>query len=186
MNRNKVLAFRSVKKSHEFTWFAELSENTSLVSVKVVNMSFFFLIYEIINGTEAIALVQKWLCQFFRRCGYTMRSARQALELWHGIMKEIGGKFGSSVLTYFMFLKWLLLFNIFSFVVNFSFITVPLLVYDPNITSSVSFRGLELLTGAVSGAKLRLQVFTLNFGLFRGDKEKSQGINQVLTVNMLL
>ncbi|KAF6716042.1 Transmembrane channel-like protein 5 [Oryzias melastigma] len=113
--RNKVLAFRSVKKSHEFTWFAELSENTSL---------------------------------FFRRCGYTMRSARQALELWHGIMKEIGGKFGSSVLTYFMFLKWLLLFNIFSFVVNFSFITVPLLVYDPNITSSVSFRGLELLTGA--------------------------------------
>uniref|UniRef100_A0A8C8DZ58 Transmembrane channel-like protein n=1 Tax=Oryzias sinensis TaxID=183150 RepID=A0A8C8DZ58_9TELE len=113
--RNKVMAFRSVKKSHEFTWFAELSENVSL---------------------------------FFRRCSYTMRSARQALELWHGIMKEIGGKFGSSVLTYFMFLKWLLLFNIFSFVVNFSFITVPLLVYGPNITSNVSFRGLELLTGA--------------------------------------
>ncbi|XP_020561290.1 transmembrane channel-like protein 5 isoform X2 [Oryzias latipes] len=28
--RNKVMAFRSVKKSHEFTWFAELSENVSL------------------------------------------------------------------------------------------------------------------------------------------------------------
>uniref|UniRef100_H2MDF0 Transmembrane channel-like protein n=1 Tax=Oryzias latipes TaxID=8090 RepID=H2MDF0_ORYLA len=102
----------------------------------------------IINGTKALAVVQKWLCQFFRRCSYTMRSARQALELWHGIMKEIGGKFGTSVLTYFLFLKWLLLFNIFSFVVNFSFITVPLLVYGPNITSNVSFRGLELLTGA--------------------------------------
>ncbi|KAG7487022.1 transmembrane channel 5 [Solea senegalensis] len=87
---------------------------------------------------------------FFRRCGYSVRSARQTLQLWHGIMKEIGGKFGTSVLSYFVFLKWLLMFNIFSFLVNFGFITIPLLVYDPtpNIPPNVSFRGLELLTGA--------------------------------------
>ncbi|XP_056228090.1 transmembrane channel-like protein 5 [Seriola aureovittata] len=87
---------------------------------------------------------------FFRRCGYSIRSARQTLELWQGIMKEIGGKFGTSVLSYFMFLKWLLMFNIFSFLVNFGFITIPLLVYDPlpNIPPNVSFRGLEILTGA--------------------------------------
>ncbi|XP_018520346.1 transmembrane channel-like protein 5 [Lates calcarifer] len=87
---------------------------------------------------------------FFRRCGYGIRSARQTLELWHGIMKEIGGKFGTSVLSYFVFLKWLLMFNIFSFLVNFGFITIPLLVYDPlpNIPPNVSFRGLEILTGA--------------------------------------
>ncbi|XP_037546198.1 transmembrane channel-like protein 5 [Nematolebias whitei] len=86
----------------------------------------------------------------FRRCAYGIQSARQTLELWHGIMKEIGGKFGSSVLTYFVFLKWLLMFNVFSFLVNFGFITIPLLVHDlsPNIPSNVSFRGLELLTGA--------------------------------------
>ncbi|KAM4750283.1 transmembrane channel-like protein 5 [Anableps anableps] len=85
-----------------------------------------------------------------RRCGYSIKSARQTLELWHGIMKEIGGKFGSSVLNYFVLLKWLLLFNIFSFLVNFGFITIPLLVYDlsPNISPNVSFRGLEILTGA--------------------------------------
>ncbi|KAM6939838.1 transmembrane channel-like protein 5 [Xenentodon cancila] len=85
-----------------------------------------------------------------RRCGYTIRSARQTLELWHGIMKEIGGKFGSSVLTYFVFLKWLLMFNIFSFLVNFGFITIPLLVDDPSphIPPNVNFSGLELLTGA--------------------------------------
>ncbi|XP_072239870.1 transmembrane channel-like protein 5 [Leuresthes tenuis] len=85
-----------------------------------------------------------------RRCGYGVKSAKQTLELWQGIMKEIGGKFGSSVLTYFVFLKWLLMFNIFSFLVNFGFITIPLLVYDPvpNVSSNVSFRGLELLTGA--------------------------------------
>ncbi|XP_041840081.1 transmembrane channel-like protein 5 [Melanotaenia boesemani] len=86
---------------------------------------------------------------FLRRCGYSVRSTRQTLELWHGTMKDIGGKFGSSVLTYFVFLKWLLFFNIFSFLVNFGFITIPLLVHNPlpNIPSDVSFRGLELLTG---------------------------------------
>ncbi|XP_045902206.1 transmembrane channel-like protein 5 isoform X2 [Micropterus dolomieu] len=86
----------------------------------------------------------------FRRCGYSIRSARQTLELWQGIMKEIGGKFGTSVLSYFLFLKWLLVFNIFSFVVNFGFITIPLLVSDPSpdIPLNVSFRGLEILTGA--------------------------------------
>ncbi|XP_008281098.1 transmembrane channel-like protein 5 [Stegastes partitus] len=85
-----------------------------------------------------------------RRAGYTIKSTRQTLELWQGIMKEIGGKFGSSVLSYFVFLKWLLMFNIFSFLVNFGFITIPLLVHDPspNIPQNVSFRGLELLSGA--------------------------------------
>uniref|UniRef100_A0A8D3A2J4 Transmembrane channel-like protein n=1 Tax=Scophthalmus maximus TaxID=52904 RepID=A0A8D3A2J4_SCOMX len=88
----------------------------------------------------------KRLCQ----CGYSIRSVRQTLELWQGIMKEIGGKFGTSVLSYFLFLKWLLMFNIFSFLVNFGFITIPLLVYDPlpSIPPNVSFRGLEILTGA--------------------------------------
>lgn len=71
-------------------------------------------------------------------------------------MKEIGGRFGTSVLTYFVFLKWLLMFNIVSFLINFGFITIPLLVYNhsPNVTASVpanvTFRGLEILTGAVS------------------------------------
>ncbi|XP_070778274.1 transmembrane channel-like protein 5 [Enoplosus armatus] len=115
--RSQVLAFKSSKQSHQFTCFADCSENVSLS---------------------------------FRRCGYSMRSARQTLELWQGIMKEIGGKFGTSVLSYFVFLKWLIMFNIFSFLVNFGFITIPLLVYDPspNIPPNVSFRGLEILTGA--------------------------------------
>uniref|UniRef100_A0A3P9MTU2 Transmembrane channel-like protein n=1 Tax=Poecilia reticulata TaxID=8081 RepID=A0A3P9MTU2_POERE len=88
--------------------------------------------------------------QSIRRFGYNIKSARQTLQLWQGIMKEIGGKFGSSVLNYFVLLKWLLLFNIFSFLVNFGFITIPLLVSDlsPNVSPNVSFRGLELLTGA--------------------------------------
>uniref|UniRef100_A0A667XGI8 Transmembrane channel-like protein n=1 Tax=Myripristis murdjan TaxID=586833 RepID=A0A667XGI8_9TELE len=84
------------------------------------------------------------------QCGSGMTSARQTLELWQGTMKEIGGKFGTSVLSYFLFLKWLLMFNIFSFLVNFGFITIPLLASDqaPDIPQGVTFRGLEILTGA--------------------------------------
>ncbi|XP_035258703.1 transmembrane channel-like protein 5 isoform X1 [Anguilla anguilla] len=84
----------------------------------------------------------------FRRFGASMVSAKQAMTLWHGTIKEIGGKFGTSVLSYFLFLKWLLMFNVFSFVVNFGFITVPQLVQLPNRTDQINFRGLELLTGA--------------------------------------
>ncbi|KAM4604110.1 transmembrane channel-like protein 5 isoform 2-T3 [Polymixia lowei] len=86
----------------------------------------------------------------FRRCGSNMTSARQTLELWQGTMKEIGGKFGTSVLSYFLFLKWLLMFNIFSFLVNFGFITIPLLSSNQttHIPHNVTFRGLEILTGA--------------------------------------
>ncbi|XP_061086463.1 transmembrane channel-like protein 5 [Conger conger] len=84
----------------------------------------------------------------FRRFGAGMVSARQAMKLWGGTMKEIGGKFGTSVLSYFLFLKWLLMFNVFSFLVNFGFITVPQLVQLPNITGQMDFMGLELLTGA--------------------------------------
>ncbi|XP_045563260.1 transmembrane channel-like protein 5 [Salmo salar] len=86
----------------------------------------------------------------FRRCGANMTSARQTLELWRGTMKEVGGKFGTGVLSYFKFLKWLLMFNIFSFLVNFGFITIPQLIYHPtpDIPTGVSFKGLEILTGA--------------------------------------
>lgn len=105
--------------------------------------------------------LQPSLHQSLRRLGYGLRSARQVLQLWQGTMKEIGGTFGSSVLSYFLFLKWLLLFNLFSFLINFGFITIPLLVFDrsPNVPANVSFRGLELLTGAVSSNSFALVLF---------------------------
>ncbi|NXA52269.1 TMC5 protein, partial [Nothocercus julius] len=68
------------------------------------------------------------------------------LQLWQKTLKVISGEFGTGVLSYFIFLKWLLTFNIFSFLINFSFITIPqFLAAQPN---NLSFTGLELLTGA--------------------------------------
>ncbi|NWX20482.1 TMC5 protein, partial [Aegotheles bennettii] len=81
----------------------------------------------------------------FRRFGHSLSGYFHLLQFWHKPLKIIGAEFGTSVLSYFIFLKWLLTFNIFSFL-NFSFITIPQLVAgEPN---NLSFTGLELFTGA--------------------------------------
>ncbi|KAM6121891.1 transmembrane channel-like protein 5 isoform 2-T3 [Phoenicopterus ruber ruber] len=82
----------------------------------------------------------------FRRFGNSLSEYFYLLQLWHKTLKIIGAEFGTSVLSYFIFLKWLITFNIFSFLINFSFITIPqLLAAEPN---NLSFTGLELFTGA--------------------------------------
>ncbi|NXU14107.1 TMC5 protein, partial [Pardalotus punctatus] len=82
----------------------------------------------------------------FRRFGNTISEYFHLLQMWHKALKIIGAEFGTSVLSYFVFLRWLLYFNIFSFLINFGFITVPqFLAAEPN---NLSFTGLELLTGA--------------------------------------
>ncbi|NXQ54025.1 TMC5 protein, partial [Anthoscopus minutus] len=81
-----------------------------------------------------------------RRFGNTLSEYFYQLRVWHKTLKIIGAEFGTSVLSYFVFLKWLLHFNMFSFLINFSFITIPqFLAAEPN---NLSFTGLELLTGA--------------------------------------
>ncbi|NWV40437.1 TMC5 protein, partial [Grantiella picta] len=82
----------------------------------------------------------------FRRFGNTLSEYFQLLWIWQKALKVIGAEFGTSVLSYFVFLKWLLNFNIFSFLINFGFITIPqFLAAEPN---NLSFTGLELFTGA--------------------------------------
>uniref|UniRef100_A0A8C9F3N2 Transmembrane channel-like protein n=1 Tax=Pavo cristatus TaxID=9049 RepID=A0A8C9F3N2_PAVCR len=82
----------------------------------------------------------------FRRFRNSLSEYFHRLNFWHRTLKIIGGEFGTSVLSYFIFLKWLLNFNIFSFLINFGFITIPQFVAaEPN---NLSFTGLELLTGA--------------------------------------
>ncbi|XP_062400242.1 transmembrane channel-like protein 5 isoform X2 [Sardina pilchardus] len=112
--RGQVLAYRSSKQKHQFTFCADCSGRISM---------------------------------FFRRLQTGSGSVRQTLALWQGFMKEVGGKFGSGVLSYFLFLKWLLMFNVFSFLVNFGFIAIPQLVSGDPFPDKAKFNGLELLTG---------------------------------------
>ncbi|NWU21040.1 TMC5 protein, partial [Dyaphorophyia castanea] len=81
-----------------------------------------------------------------RRFGNILSGYFYPLRIRHRTLKIVGAEFGTSVLSYFVFLKWLLNFNLFSFLINFGFITIPqLLAAEPN---NLSFTGLELITGA--------------------------------------
>uniref|UniRef100_A0A8C5WKU6 Transmembrane channel-like protein n=1 Tax=Leptobrachium leishanense TaxID=445787 RepID=A0A8C5WKU6_9ANUR len=75
-------------------------------------------------------------------------SAMYARRPWHKALKQIGGRFGSSVLSYFVFLKTLLGFNIFMCFLCLLFIVTPQAVHPQTTPNPRTFVGLELLTGA--------------------------------------
>ncbi|KAM9058485.1 transmembrane channel-like protein 5 isoform 2-T3 [Megaptera novaeangliae] len=81
-----------------------------------------------------------------RRSKNSLSELFSSISLWQKTLKVIGGKFGTSVLSYFNFLRWLLKFNIFLFIVTFSFIIIPQLTMAEK--NHLRFTGLEFLTGA--------------------------------------
>ncbi|KAM6111358.1 LOW QUALITY PROTEIN: transmembrane channel-like protein 6 [Pterocles gutturalis] len=83
-----------------------------------------------------------------RRLWYRVLSLLPAAQPWHYALKQIGGRFGSSVLSYFLFLKTLLMFNIVSFLILLVFMVALQAVYPPPLAGARPFTGLELLTGA--------------------------------------
>ncbi|XP_070422718.1 transmembrane channel-like protein 5 isoform X1 [Equus przewalskii] len=82
----------------------------------------------------------------YRRSKNSLSELLSSVSLWQKTLKVIGGKFGTSVLSYFNFLRWLLKFNIFSFIVTFSFIIIPQFTIAEKNT--LPFTGLEFFTGA--------------------------------------
>lgn len=82
----------------------------------------------------------------YRRSKNMLSEVLSSVSLWQKTLKVIGGKFGTSVLSYFNFLRWLLKFNIFSFIVTFSFIIIP--QFTMAAANTLQFTGLEFFTGA--------------------------------------
>ncbi|NWU66662.1 TMC6 protein, partial [Pterocles burchelli] len=83
-----------------------------------------------------------------RRLWYRLLSLLPAVQPWHYALKQIGGRFGSSVLSYFLFLKTLLMFNIVSFLILLVFVVAMQAAYPPPSAGARPFTSLELLTGA--------------------------------------
>ncbi|NXF54326.1 TMC6 protein, partial [Oceanites oceanicus] len=79
---------------------------------------------------------------------YRLFSLLPAAQPWRYALKQIGGRFGSSVLSYFLFVKTLLMFNIFSFLILLVFVVALQAAYPPVSASPRPFTGVELLTGA--------------------------------------
>lgn len=82
--------------------------------------------------------------------GLGLLSGLQALVPWHYALKRIGGQFGSSVLSYFLFLKTLLAFNALLLLPLLAFLVGVQTAFPPAPRGPVpAFTGLELLTGGV-------------------------------------
>ncbi|XP_044047320.1 transmembrane channel-like protein 6b [Siniperca chuatsi] len=84
-----------------------------------------------------------------RQSWYSWLSFLHSLQLWQVALKRVSGRFGTGVLSYFLFLKALLFFNLFLFLVTGAFLVLPQAVHPPVLpVERPAFSGLELLTGA--------------------------------------
>ena len=50
-------------------------------------------------------------------------------ELWKGHLKEVEGNFGTAVVSYFIFLRWLFLMNLIIFILWFGLAVIPQLIW---------------------------------------------------------
>ena len=58
-----------------------------------------------------------------------LAEAMYSLELWRSQTKKIEGKFGTGVTSYFVLLKFLLYLNIPVFLLSFSLLVLPMILY---------------------------------------------------------
>ncbi|CAM9923714.1 unnamed protein product [Lampetra fluviatilis] len=65
-----------------------------------------------------------------RRSRAGAHGALKSTALWSGSLKEIAGRFGSAIQSYFSFMRFLVLLNVCLFLIMFSFVVIPNIVNE--------------------------------------------------------
>lgn len=67
--------------------------------------------------------------KFWEKTKTRMQDIYQKMELWRGTLKTIEGNFGTGVVSYFLFIKWLIFLNLFTFTLLFLVVILPTILF---------------------------------------------------------
>ncbi|KAH9502573.1 hypothetical protein Btru_069034 [Bulinus truncatus] len=99
-------------------------------------------------------LCRYWLSKNLKRLKFKWRRLTRFFNLWRSHLLVIEGSFGTSVVSYFIFLKWVLLINIPVFLFTFCFLVIPQILFSQYQQSPSEGKGnvplsvWDFLTGA--------------------------------------
>lgn len=73
-----------------------------------------------------------------------------SFEFWYEPIRQIEGHFGSAVGSYFYFLRWLFVLNLFLSILITTFVIIPQALHDVETSNSAKLSFLDFITGMVS------------------------------------